>query len=257
MGRHRGRGGRVRLTVLGCAGSFPSAESPCSSYLVEAGGYRLLLDLGNGALGALQRYADMYDLDAVLLTHLHPDHWIDLCQYLVARKYARHTTLPTLPVYGPAGTAERVAAAYGQGEAAAGVFDFRTLGEGSFDLGPLRITTALVNHPVDTFGVRVEHGGRTLTYSSDTAESPALVKLATGADAFLCEASFLEDRDNAPDLHLTGRGAGQHATRAGARRLLLTHLVPAWGDEELTVAEARSAYAGPVEVVRSGAVYEV
>jgi ribonuclease BN (tRNA processing enzyme) len=247
----------VKLTVLGCAGSFPSADSPCSSYLVEAGGFRLLIDLGNGALGPLQRYAGLYDIDAVLLTHLHPDHWIDLCQYLVARKYARHGTLPPLPVYGPAGTADRLAAAYGEPDAADGVFEFRTLTEGSFDLGPLRITTCLVNHPVETYGVRVEHDGRALVYSSDTAESPALVDLATGADSFLCEASFLAGRDTVPDLHLTGRGAGEHATRAGVGRLLLTHLVSAWGDEAQTLADARSAYAGPVEVVHSGAVYEI
>jgi ribonuclease BN (tRNA processing enzyme) len=247
----------VRLTVLGCAGSFPSADSACSSYLVEADGFRLLIDLGNGALGPLQRHAGLYDIDAVLLTHLHPDHWIDLCQYLVARKYARHGTVPPLPVYGPAGTAERVAAAYGEPRAADGVFDFRTLKQESFELGPLRITTCLVNHPVETYGVRVEHGGRALVYSSDTAESPALVGLAAGADAFLCEASFLEGADNVPDLHLTGRGAGEHATRAGVGRLLLTHLVPAWGDEARTLAEAQSAYAGPIEVVHSGAVYDL
>jgi ribonuclease BN (tRNA processing enzyme) len=225
---------------------------------VEAGGFRLLVDLGNGSLGALQRYAGLYDVDAVLISHLHPDHWIDLCQYLVARKYAKHGTQPVLPVYGPAGTAERVAAAYGEGhDPAAGVFDYRTLGEGTFRLGPLEITTCLVNHPVETYGVRISHGGRSLTYSSDTAESDALVALAKGTDAFLCEASFLDSQENVPDLHLTGRGAGEHAARAGARRLLLTHLVPAWGDEAQTVAGARSAYCGPIEVVRSGAVYDL
>jgi ribonuclease BN (tRNA processing enzyme) len=247
----------VKLTVLGCAGSFPSADSGCSSYLVEAAGYRLILDLGNGSLSALQRHIGLYDVDAVVLTHLHPDHWIDLCQYLVARKYARHRAVPVLPVYAPAGAADRVGAAYGEKGAADGVFDFRTLNEGSFDLGPLRVTTHVVNHPVETYAVRVEHGGRTLVYSSDTAESDALVELARGADSFLCEASFLESQVNVPGLHLTGRGAGEHAARAGVGRLLLTHLVPAWGDEAQTIAEARSAYDGPIEVVHSDAVYEI
>jgi ribonuclease BN (tRNA processing enzyme) len=247
----------VRLTVLGCAGSFPSAESPCSSYLVQAGGHTVLVDLGNGSLGALQRHIGLYDVDAVVLSHLHPDHWIDLLQYLVARKYAKHCTLPTLPVYGPVGTADRVATAYGEKDAADGVFDFRTLTEGTLDLGPIELTAALVNHPVETYGLRFSHGGRTLAYSSDTAESDALVELARDADVFLCEASFLEDQDNVPDLHLTGRGAGEHATLARARRLLLTHLVPAWGDEAQTLAEARSAYDGPVDVVHSGAVYDI
>jgi ribonuclease BN (tRNA processing enzyme) len=248
----------VRLTVLGCAGSFPSAESPCSSYLVEAGGFRLVVDMGNGSLSALQRYAGLYDVDAVLLTHLHPDHWIDLCQYLVARKYAKHCEVPLLPVYGPPGTAERVDAAYGEGCGAAdGVFEYRTLREETFTVGPLELTTCRVNHPVETYGLRISHEGRSLTYSSDTAESDALVALARHTDAFLCEASFQDGHDNVPGLHLTGRGAGEHAARAGARRLLLTHLVPAWVDVAHTLAAARSAYCGPVEAVRSGSVYDL
>jgi ribonuclease BN (tRNA processing enzyme) len=247
----------VRLTVLGCAGSFPSAASPCSSYLVQADGHTVLVDMGNGSLGALQRHIGLYDVDTVVLSHLHPDHWIDLLQYLVARKYAKHCKLGPLPVYGPAGTAGRVAAAYGEENAADGVFDFRLLTEGTLALGPLEVTAALVNHPIETYGLRFSHGGRTLTYSADTAESDTLVDLARDADVFLCEASFLDSQPNVPDLHLTGRGAGEHATRAGARRLLLTHLVPAWGDEEQTLGEARAAYTGPVEVVHSGAVYDI
>jgi ribonuclease BN (tRNA processing enzyme) len=247
----------VKLTVLGCAGSFPSADSPCSSYLVEADGFRLLIDLGNGALGPLQRHIGLYDVDAVVISHLHPDHWIDLCQYLVARKYAKGRVLPPLPVYGPARTAERVAAAYGEKGAADGVFDFRRLAEGTFMIGPFQVTACLVNHPVETYGLRLSHGGRTLTYSSDTGECDSLVALARDADVFLCEASYLDSQVNVPDLHLTGRGAGEHAARAGVKRLLLTHLVPAWGDEAQTVAEAESAYGGKVEVVHCDAVYDI
>jgi ribonuclease BN (tRNA processing enzyme) len=247
----------VKLTVLGCAGSFPSADSPCSSYLVEADGFRLLVDLGNGALGALQRHVGLYDVDAIMLSHLHPDHWIDLCQYLVARKYAKGRVLPALPVYGPTATADRLAAAYGEKGAADGVFDFRPLAEGTFGVGPFEVTACLVNHPVESYGFRLSHGGRSLVYSSDTGVSDALVGLARDADAFLCEASFLDSQVNVPDLHLTGREAGEHAARAGVRRLLLTHLVPAWGDEAQTLAEAESAYDGPVEVVHSGAVYDL
>ena len=247
----------MRLTVVGCAGSFPSAESPCSSYLLEADGFRLLVDIGNGAFGGLQRHVGLYDIDAVMISHLHPDHWIDLLPCLVARKYSKNRVLPELPVYGPADTAERVAAAYGDKDAALGVYDFRTLAETTFDIGPFQVTAGLVNHPVETYGFRFSHGGRTLTYSADTGESDALVSLARDADALLCEASFLDSRVNVPDVHLTGRGAGRHAALAGVGRLLLTHLVPAWGDEEQTLAEARSMYSGPIDLVHSGAVYEI
>jgi ribonuclease BN (tRNA processing enzyme) len=247
----------VRLTIVGCAGSFPSAQSPSSSYLLEADGFRLLVDLGNGALGVLQRHVGLYDIDAVMISHLHPDHWIDLLPYLVARKYSKGRVCPELPVYGPADTAERVAAAYGDKDAAVGVYDFRTLSESTFDIGPIQVTAGLVNHPVETYGFRFTHGGRTLTYSSDTGDSDTLVTLARDADVLLCEASFLDNLANVRDVHLTGRGAGLHATRAGVGRLLLTHLVPAWGDEEQTLAEARSTYSGPIDVVHSGAVYDI
>lgn len=114
-----------------------------------------------------------------------------------------------------------------------------------------------VNHPVETYGVRLEHGGRVLAYSADTAPCEALDRLAFGADMFLCEASYLDGMQNPPDLHLTGREAGEAATKAGVGRLLLTHLVPAWGSEALTYDAAVSAYAGPVEIVRPGARYDV
>ena len=96
-----------------------------------------------------------------------------------------------------------------------------------------------------------------LAYSADSAPCEALIRLAQGADAFLCEASYLDGEDNPPDLHLTGREAGEHATKAGVGRLLLTHLVTAWGSEAQTYEAAASAYTGPIEIVRPGARYEI
>ncbi len=108
----------MRLTVVGCSGSFPGPDSAASCYLVEADGFRVLLDLGNGALGPLQRYADIYAVDAVLVSHLHSDHFIDLCSYYVALRY-RDPDVPPQPVavHGPAGTLARLGAAYGTTEA--------------------------------------------------------------------------------------------------------------------------------------------
>ncbi|MGH3655018.1 MAG: MBL fold metallo-hydrolase [Micromonosporaceae bacterium] len=248
----------MKLTVVGCAGSFPGPEAPCSSYLVEAEGFRLLVDFGTGSLGALQRYADMHSIDAVALSHLHADHILDACSYVVARRYAPDAPLPLIPLYGPQGTPERLGAAYDGGvHSLEDVYDFHTMRPGTFQVGPFRLTVDRVNHPVETYGMRLEHGGRTLAYSADTGSCDALTKLAEGADLFLCEASYLADCDNPPDLHLTGIEAGEHATRAGAHRLLLTHLVQAWGNEARTVEEAGSRYAGPIEVVRPGAIYQL
>ncbi len=110
-----------------------------------------------------------------------------------------------------------------------------------------------MNHPVETFGFRVEHAGWRLAYSGDTGESDALVRLAEGADLLLCEASFLDGPRNKPNLHLTARQAAEHAARAGVGQLVLTHLVP-WNDRDRTLAEASQAYRGPLSLATSGLV---
>jgi ribonuclease BN (tRNA processing enzyme) len=248
----------MRLTVLGCAGSFPGPDSACSAYLVEAAGFRLLVDFGPGSLSALQRYAGLYAIDAILLTHLHPDHVLDAASYVVVRRYAPNGPLRPVPVYAPAGAPDRIAAAYSVDEGPVDdVYTFYGLQPGTFPVGPLTVTVDRVNHPVETYAVRLEHEGRVLCYSADTAPCDALVRLAHGADLFLCEASYLDGPGNPPDLHLTGRDAGEAAAKAGVGRLLLTHLVAAWGSEAATREEAEAAYAGPVEVVRPGGWYEV
>jgi ribonuclease BN (tRNA processing enzyme) len=249
----------MRLTVLGCAGSFPGPESACSAYLVEAEGFRLLIDFGTGSLSALQRFVGLYTIDAVMLSHLHADHIFDACQYVVARRYAPGGALPPIPMYAPPGAPERLATAYGGPDEGPidDVYSFYTLQPGTFPVGPFQVTVDRVNHPVETYGARIEQAGRVLAYSADTAPCEAVLRLAQGADVFLCEASYLDGMDNPPDLHLTGREAGEHATKAGVGRLLLTHLVPAWGSESSTLDAACSAFAGPVQVVRPGARYEI
>jgi ribonuclease BN (tRNA processing enzyme) len=249
----------MKLTVLGCAGSFPGPDSACSAYLIEADGFRLMLDFGTGSLSALQRYAGLTEVDAVLLSHLHCDHMLDACSYVVVRRYAPEGPYPRLPLYAPRGAHARMINAYGGPDEGGleDVYEFRDLVPGTFDIGPLRVTAARVQHPVETYGVRVEHDGRALAYSADTAPCDAVLGLAAGADSFLCEASYLDSEDNPPGLHMTGRDAGEAATKAGAKRLLLTHLVSAWGSEPATFEAANTAYRGPIEVVRPGAVYDI
>ncbi|NJQ01820.1 MBL fold metallo-hydrolase [Streptomyces zingiberis] len=250
----------MKLTVVGCSGSFPSADSACSSYLVEADGFRLLLDMGNGALGELQRHCGLYDLDAVILSHLHADHCIDMCAYFVARYYRYEGGRPApIPVYGPEGTEQRLSAAYDDvpsEKSMSEVFDFRTLKPGTFSIGPFTVHTEEVCHPVEAYGFRVEHGGRALTYSGDTGPCAALDQLSAGADLFLCEASFTHGKEDLPELHLNGRQAGEQAQRSRVRRLVLTH-IPPWTDASVNLRDADEVYDGPVELARPGAVYEL
>lgn len=251
---------RMRLTVVGCSGSMPGPESPASCYLVEADGFRVLLDLGNGALGALQRHIALRDIDAVLLSHLHADHCMDLLALYVARTYDPSGGYPVLPVHGPAGSAVQLAAAYGKAEAPglSGCFDFHEWSAGTHRIGPLEVTVSRMAHPVETWGMRLEHRGAVLAYSGDTGPCDALVDLARDADLALFESSFEAGRDDAAPraLHLTGGQAGAAATRAGARRLVLTHLPP-WNDPQVSHDAAAAAFAGPVELASGGATYDL
>lgn len=244
--------------MLGCAGTYPGPDSPCSGYLVEHDGFRLVLDLGAGALGSLQRHVGLFDVDAVHVSHLHADHCIDLVAWSYARRYAPQGPPPRLPVYGPQGIGPRLCSAFEAPpqDGLLDVYDFREVTVGTFEVGPFTVTTALTNHPVPCHAVRLEADGASLVYSGDTGRSDALVELARGADALLCEATWPDTAGNPPDLHLSGREAGEHAAAAGAGRLLLTHVAPHCSRDDLA-AEAARAYDGPLEAVRCGSVYDL
>ncbi len=213
----------------------------------------MLLDLGNGSMGALQRYAELDQIDAICLSHLHADHCLDMCSYQVFRTYHPGGPLGKIPVYGPQGTADRLDSATwsDHDRPIARSFDMRTLSPGKLEIGPLTVTVDHMNHPVETFGFRIEHGGRVITYSADTGPTAALVGLAAGSDVLLCEASFVDGPGLPADLHLTAGQAAEHADRAGVGRLVLTHLVP-WNDPDRSLAQAAARFAGPLTLASPG-----
>lgn len=250
----------MKLTVVGCSGSMPGPESPASSYVVESGGTTLVLDLGSGAIGPLQNVVDLGEIDAVLISHLHPDHCLDLCAYYVALQYGPWRHHGPVPVWGPAGTAERISRAYavdGAGDLSS-VLDIRHYPAEPFRVGEILVTAAQVTHRGDddpdwmeAFAIRVEAEGRSFVYSGDTGECSSVVKLARGADVLLCEASIAEQRADPAGLHLSGAEAGQCARDAGVGKLVLTH-IPPWSDAEATLTAARRTFDGDVTLARPG-----
>ena len=252
----------MKVTVLGCSGSIPGPDSPASGYLIESDGYRVVLDLGHGAFGALQRYVHPADVDAIIISHLHADHCIDLTAYIVSLRYGglgHRLEGPEgrIPLIGPSGTRDRLEAAYDPLARKLGLqelFGFST--PGPIELGPLAVTFAPMNHPTPTNAVRITDGERVLVYSADTGDSAELVELAQGADLFLCEASFGPDEEYVPDLHLTGKQAGEHAAKAGVERLVITH-VPPWNSREVQADEAAAAFHGEVEIATPDAEFWV
>jgi ribonuclease BN (tRNA processing enzyme) len=249
----------VKLTIVGASGTFPGPHSGCSSYLVEHEGFRMLLDVGNGSTGALQEVCGLLGPDAVVVSHLHGDHYLDLITYTYARRYHPDGQPPVLPVYGPSNIRHTIGSAYSKNvdELLSSVYDFHPVERNQIcEIGPFEVDLRTVNHPVETYAMRISAGGKTLAYSADTGVCEELVGIAKDADLFLCEASYLDGDENPPHVHLTGREAAEHAVKADAKRLVLTHLVP-WGDEARTLAGAKSMYDGDISVARPLDVFEV
>lgn len=248
----------MNLTIVGCSGSTSGPDSPASCYLVQAPyegrTFSLVVDLGPGAFGALYRYLQPSDVDALALSHLHPDHCLDLCAYHVAAQYSPTSPWPRRPLYGPPGTAERIARAYEVSEPAEALtsFEHRTW-QPQQRIGPFDVAAVRVNHPVETYALRIAQrdGSATLVYSGDTGPGSALAELATGADVLLVEAAFLDRRGNPPDLHLNGREAAQVAEAAGVGSLVLTH-IPPWHDRDDVRREAEPHFARSITAAVAG-----
>lgn len=254
------------LTVLGCSGSMSGPDSPASGYLLTADGNRLVLDLGNGTLGPLQRFATPFQIDALAFSHLHADHCADVPTLAVHLRYhpdpPDDATPRPLPVHAPSGAADRFAALYAVDDTElaetdlSDVFAFHPLPAEPTDVVGFTVTAARVDHPCEAYGIRVERDGRSLCYTGDSGPCEALVRLADGVDTLLSEASWTDRSDREQHLHMSGRQAGELAAKAGVGRLVVTHVMP-WTDKTAVLAEARSAFPGDIVLAESGAEYQI
>jgi ribonuclease BN (tRNA processing enzyme) len=239
----------LQLTVLGCSGSYAGAGGACSGYLLRCDDTTIWLDAGSGSLANLQRHVGLHAVDAVVLSHEHPDHWTDLEGFFVACRYVQNRS--GVPVYAPKGLRDLMR--MGPTE---GTFTWQDIRDGGrIEIGPMTLTFSRTDHPPETLAVRVEARGRSLGYSADSGPGWPLAALGPGLHLALCEATFLQDGEGTVP-HLSARQAGATARAAGAERLLLTHLWPTI-DPEAARAEAASSFAGPVEVAALHQSYPV
>ena len=219
----------MELTIVGCSGSVSGPDSTASCYLVrapyEGRTYALVLDLGPGSFGQLYRYLDPAQLDAIGLSHLHPDHCLDLTGCYVAGTYSATAPWPQIALLGPAGTLARVAAAYevpGSAEQPdlAARFDERCWAR-TQELGPFRVDTIAARHPVEAYSLRITGpAGESLVYTGDTGPNPALAEFSAAADLLLAEAAFSDAADNpvGPPSVRPRRCAAGHDGRGRAAR---------------------------------------
>ena len=255
----------MRFVAVGCSGSAPGPDSAASCYLVQAehGGrtWNVVLDLGNGALGPLQRHLDPRNVDAVVLSHLHPDHCLDICGLYVMLTYGPGGTRTTrLPVYAPDGGSQRLARAYGVEEPQPldDRLDFRVLRpRETFTVGPFTLTPVPAYHPVEAYGVRIAADGAVLAYTGDTDACPQLVELFHDARLALVDCAFVDGRDDARGIHMSGSRAARAALDAGGvERLMLTH-IPSWTDPKVCHDQAAATWPGAVEIAEPGRIYEL
>ena len=249
----------MRLTVLGACGTYPVPGGACSGYLLEHDGFTLWVDAGSGTLAELQRHVPIDKVDAVFISHLHPDHWIDLYPFLYALSF--HPSEPSgVPIYGPQvaeETFDRLISPDTK-ERFGPVFAWRGLGYGDeTEIGPFRIETFASAHGTENLTVRAQAGGRVFCFSGDTGPNEHLARAAADADLFLCEASWQNGHEPRFDpIHLRAGEAGDAARDAGAGLLVLTHIWPLY-DEEVSRSQAAEVFGGLVEVAQTGSTFEV
>lgn len=232
-----------RLTVLGGCGAYPEPGRACSGFLVDWDGFRLVLDLGYATLPRLLAHCPDGAVDAVVVTHEHPDHCVDLHGLFRLLHYGRPGA-GRVPLYCPPGVLDRLAGLEPDVDLRA-VFDVREL-PGDHRVGPFALSGVALPHFVPNAGIRLSADGFVLAYTGDTGPDPALAELGRDADLFVVEATDRPGERDAPKRNLlTAAEAGEWATRAGARRLMLTHFWPGT-DRAASVAAARSAFGGEV-----------
>jgi ribonuclease BN (tRNA processing enzyme) len=263
----------LRITVLGKSPSWQDIDGACSGYLIEQGDTTLLLDCGNGVFGKLRRFVDYVDVDGVVISHLHADHFLDLVPYSYALTYAPRqqpvpvhrwsgTDNPARPaLHAPAGAREvfrRVCGSWGPEDLIENAFAVEEYdAERPIAVGPLRLRLAEVPHYLKTHAIEVSaNGSGRFVFGADTRPNDDLVDFAKGADLLMVEATLPRPERQGERGHLTPEEAGEHGRRAGARRLVITHFSDEL-DPEWARAEAERGFGGPVEVAREGAVYEV
>lgn len=249
----------MEVTVIGSSGTYPRPGGACNCYIVRDGANTIIIDLGPGSLSRLFEAIDPAEIDAFFISHLHPDHFLDIYPYRYYLQFSADGSRLPVRVFAPRGARERIEPLFSDRnrEEFERVFAWNELSEGgSVDFGSLSVTANEVPHLPPTFSLTIKNsGGKKIFYSADTGYDERLTELAANADLLLCEAS-LQAADSGKVAHLTGAQAGKVAALSGAGRLLLTHLWPHFDRGEI-LADAKSAFSGRIDLADEGMIIEV
>jgi ribonuclease BN (tRNA processing enzyme) len=255
----------VRVTVLGKSPAFQDIGGACSGYLVQEGATTLLMDIGNGVFGKLRGAVDYTSVDAVVVSHMHADHSLDLVPFAYALIYApdgraRQEPVRLMVPEGGRDQLRRVVGTWGGEELIEEAFALEEYASGDvLEVGDLRVRTHAVPHYLPNTNAleltSVASAGR-VTYGADHGPADELVEFARDTDLLMIEATLKAPEEAGPRGHITAREAGEHGRRAGAKRLVVTH-VSDLIDLEWVRSEAQEGFGGAVTIAAEGDVYEV
>lgn len=245
----------LTVTVLGCSGTYAGPGGACSGYLLRSATTSIWMDCGAGSLANVQRHVPLLELDGIVVSHSHPDHWLELPVVLNALRYGLGAPELGLPLLWTARTAEQFAAIAAEPEP---TFAPQVIDETSAaTIGDIDLSFSRTDHPVETLAIRADHGGRSIVYTADTGDAWRLAALGPDIgrtiDLAVVEAT-LDEADQDVVQHLTATQAGRQAAEAGVASLLLTHLAPG-SDPEARRADAARAFDGPIEVAEIDATH--
>lgn len=249
------------VTILGASGTYPTPTSACSGYLLRADGRQVWLDAGTGTFANLQRHTNFLQLEALVLSHLHLDHILDLYPFYFALRFWP-TEPKGFPIYAPAGAEALLTHMFSTTPDKAfqdfgGYLEFRTIESGGkLDIGPFHFEFQRTRHPIECLAMRISAEGRTLVYTSDTAPSSEVAEFARGADMLITEATMEDPDPNLVEVHMTAEEAGEMAAKASVGRLVLTHVWPQY-DSELIAKKAKKAFGGDTQLARDHNTIEV
>ncbi len=251
--------------MAGSSCSVPRIGRACSAYLIEDGAFAFSLDFGTGAFANMRGYADYDRIDAIVISHMHADHFLDLIPLRYAVRYGKKRRAARLPVWMPPGGLAMLRAmtksfsGEGNGDFLDEAFEMHEFDPNeTLAFGPGRLRFAPTTHYIPSYAIRYETGARSITYSADTAPDERVVALARDTDLFLCEATLLAGEEEAGGVrgHSSAAEAAQMAAAAGVRRLVLTHYAEDATTRDLDQA-AIAIYGGEVTVADDHARIEL
>ncbi|WP_043933129.1 MBL fold metallo-hydrolase [Bacillus sp. EB01] len=235
----------MKLTVIGFWGGYPKKDGASSGYLLEHDGFKLLIDCGSGVLAKMPHVVKPEELDAVILSHYHPDHIADIGVLYHARLIQSFLVgkLPVLPIY---------AHREDQAEFAKLTHDDKTRGVAydptrTLEIGPFKVTFLKTAHPVPCFAMKFEAGGKSFVYTADSSFKEEFVEFSRHADVLLSECNFYSNQSGKGAGHMNSKECGIFARRAEVKKLILTHL-PHYGNIDDLVAQASEEWDGPISL---------